>query len=61
MMEKKTATRPVAKRLDTDSLVVQTFEVAQAVVRDGFASIDITCAVNTQWVCGTGVEVCPAC
>lgn len=49
-------------KLDPDSLRVQTFEPAPAPVHPGQRdSIDITCAVMTQWICGTKRGACPAC
>jgi hypothetical protein len=60
-MERKSTPRGRTK-LDTDSLQVQTFEAAPAPTQLGqFDSIDITCAVLTQWVCGTRRGACPAC
>lgn len=58
----KTATRPRHTKLPLDSIAVESFVTnpkAQEEVVEG--SIDLTCAVNTQWVCGTGKRLCPGC
>ncbi|HEX8693315.1 MAG TPA: hypothetical protein VF746_12890 [Longimicrobium sp.] len=61
-MKDTTVKRPRTP-LSPDSLIVQTFEVTPkiAVPESEYASINLTCAVNTQWVCGTGKLACPAC
>lgn len=60
-MEARTALQHRMK-LDPDSLRVQTFEAAStpALPIPG-ESLQITCAVQTQWICGTNRELCPAC
>ncbi|HEU4454389.1 MAG TPA: hypothetical protein VFR81_15075 [Longimicrobium sp.] len=60
-----TVTRPRRRTLPIDSIAVESFETSSgpiARVDPAEGSIEgLTCAVNTQWVCGTGRGVCPAC